>query len=71
VNGAMIGMLLIALSVAMLVSALPRGGQVVGFLRNRDWLEASYVVAIASLFMRGVIVTPWRRGLKPCPGANR
>jgi hypothetical protein len=52
----MIGVFLIALSIAMFVSALPRRGEVVGFLRNRDWLEASYVVAIASLFMGGIIV---------------
>ena len=55
-NVAMIGVLLIALSGAMLVFALPRRGQVVGFLRDRDWLQASYVVAIVTLFIGGIIV---------------
>ena len=52
VNVAMIGVLLIALSVAMLVSALPRRGQVVGITQQ----GLAYVVAIASLHWGRIVI---------------
>jgi hypothetical protein len=54
------GLLLMALSAAMLFAALParrgpRRGEVVWFLRDRDGLQMLYVTTIVCLFLGGVV----------------
>ena len=54
----LIGVLLIALSGVMLVIALPRSperGEAVRFLRDRDGMQMTYVVAMTCLFLAGIV----------------
>ena len=54
----LIGVLLIALSGVMLGVALPRSperGEAVRFLRDRNGLQMTYVVAMTCLFLAGIV----------------
>jgi hypothetical protein len=50
------GLVLVALGITMFVLALPRQGQVVGFLR-RDSLQAIYMILIVFVLALGLIIT--------------
>jgi hypothetical protein len=50
-------MALIATALIMFVVALPRNGQVVGFLRNRNGVQAFYMMLIISLLALGLVIT--------------
>jgi hypothetical protein len=56
-NGMVIGLVLAALGVIMFLIALPRHGQVVGFLRGRDTAQALYMMTVILLLALGLIVT--------------
>jgi hypothetical protein len=51
------GLAMLAIAIIMFVAGLPRHRQVVGFLRNRDSMQALYMMVIVSLLALGSIVT--------------
>jgi hypothetical protein len=55
------GLLFLAASIVMVRMARPRYGLVVGFLRDRDWLQAIYTYALILLFVTGsaLVLTGW------------
>ena len=56
-QGAIGGMALIATALIMFVVALPRKGEVVGFLRNRSGVQAFYMMLIILLLALGLVVS--------------
>ncbi len=46
----------IGASILMFVIAIPRNGEVVRFLRNRDGLQATYVITFLALMVVGIAV---------------
>ena len=56
-QGMLSGLALFATGVIMFVVGLPRHGEVVGFLRNRDRTQALYMMAIILLLALGGTVT--------------
>jgi len=56
------GVVMVAVSIAMLLGARPRQGAVVGFLRGRDGLQSIYATALILLFVSGVVamLSSWR-----------
>lgn len=44
-------------AIIMFLLALPRQGQVVGFLRNRDSTQAVYMMTIILLLALGLVIT--------------
>jgi hypothetical protein len=55
------GLAMIGLGIFMFVVAIPRKGEVVGFLRNRSLLETSYTLALLVLLVVGSagVVSEW------------
>jgi hypothetical protein len=49
------GLAMIGLGIFMLVIAIPRNGEVVGFLRGRSVLETSYTLALLVLLVVGSV----------------
>jgi hypothetical protein len=52
----MVALVLIGTALLMFVIALPRKGEAVGFLRNRDWLQSVYAMIFVGLLVTGVAV---------------
>lgn len=50
------GVSLVVISIVMLAMALPRHGEVVGFLRDRDLLQSTYMMVVVALFSAGVFI---------------
>jgi hypothetical protein len=57
-----VGLGLIGASFLMFLIALPRRGEVVGFLRYRDGAQAFYMMALIIVLCLGIVVTlsHWR-----------
>jgi hypothetical protein len=53
----MTGVILVALGIIMFVLALPRQGQVVGFLRGRDGMQSFYMMLIILFVFLGLVIT--------------
>jgi hypothetical protein len=51
------GLLMIGASFALFIVALPRHGEVVGFLRERHTLQAIHMMAVILLFVLGGAIT--------------
>ncbi|MGE0851343.1 MAG: hypothetical protein AB7O44_17240 [Hyphomicrobiaceae bacterium] len=51
------GLLMMVAAIIMFLLALPRQGQVVGFLRNRDSTQAVYMMTIILLLALGLVIT--------------
>lgn len=52
----MLALTLIGAAVLMFVVALPRKGEPVGFLRNRDGLQSAYAMIFVGLLVTGVAI---------------
>jgi hypothetical protein len=52
-----VGLGLIGASFLMLLIALPRRGEVVGFLRYRDGAQAVYMMVLILVLCLGIVVT--------------
>jgi hypothetical protein len=52
----MVALVLIGAALLMFIVALPRRGEPVGFLRNRDWLQSAYAMIFVGLLVTGVAV---------------
>ena len=50
------GLVLAALGIIMFALALPRQGQVVGFLRDRDGMQSFYMMVIILLVFTGLTI---------------
>jgi hypothetical protein len=54
----LLGLTLLGLAVVMFLAAIPRHGEVVGFLRGRDNVQALYGLAfVAMVFVGGALIT--------------
>ena len=52
------GLILLGLAVVMFLAAIPRHGEVVGFLRGKENVQAAYALAfVAMLFVGGLLIT--------------
>jgi hypothetical protein len=51
-----VGLGLLGASLVLFLAALPRRGEVVGFLRGRDGLQAAYMIALILLLCMGLTV---------------
>jgi hypothetical protein len=53
----MTGLAMIGVAVVLFVIAIPRRGEVVGFLRGRDGLQAFYAMGLLFLLAVGIVIT--------------
>jgi hypothetical protein len=52
----LVGLILIGLAVVMFLAAIPRPGEVVGFLRDKDNMQAAYALALVAMLFVGIVL---------------
>jgi hypothetical protein len=59
--GLMIGLVMLGASILLFLIAVPRRGQVVSFLRGRDFLQTVYTMVLIALFVVGgaISINSW------------
>jgi hypothetical protein len=48
------GLILLGLAVVMFIAAIPRHGEVVGFLRGKENVQAAYALAFVAMLFVGI-----------------